>query len=37
MRIVRQMGMVQRGKEDRPVKDVSIRKARVVGEGEEEE
>lgn len=33
---MRQIGMVQRGKEDRPVTDVSIRKAKV-GEGEEEE
>ncbi|PUU81327.1 cyclophilin-like domain-containing protein [Tuber borchii] len=37
MRIVQRIGMVQRGKEDRPATDVSIRKARVVEEGKEEE
>ncbi|CUS14020.1 unnamed protein product [Tuber aestivum] len=37
MRIVQRMGMVQRDREDRPVKDVSIIKARIIEGGEEEE
>ncbi|KAG0124150.1 cyclophilin-like domain-containing protein [Tuber indicum] len=37
IRIVQRMGMVQRDREDRPVKDVFIIKARIVEEGEEEE
>ncbi len=35
LRVVQRMGLVKTGVEDRPVDEVRIRTARVVGEGEE--
>ena len=37
MGVVKRLGLVRTGKEDRPVEDVKILKARVVIEGEDEE